>query len=379
MYIGKATNLRSRVASYFSGRDTRGERIFQMVEKARDVMYQQTDSVLEAMILEANLIKKYRPKYNIDLTDDKSFSYFAITKETFPRVLLVRKTSMPALPIKRLYGPYLSRRHMETALKILRRIFPFHSSLQKTEKGCLYSQIGLCPAPYAGNIDRTSYAKNIRGIEYVFRGQKKRLIATLTREMIVAAKKEEFEFAASIRSQITALEHIRDIALLSRDDEKPAKYSKTRVEGYDISNISGDHAVASMVVFIDGQPDKAQYRRFKIKTVEGSNDVAMMKEVISRRLGHTEWPIPDLILLDGGKGHLNATQHLLAERSMHIPLAGLAKGPTRKKLDLYVSNRSSAPAAIIADKKLLEKVRDESHRFAITYHRKVRGKRFLQN
>lgn len=378
LYIGKATNLRSRVSSYFTGRDSRGERIFRMVEQADDVTFRQTDSVLEALILEANLIRKHRPKYNVDLKDDKSFSYFIVTKEPFPRIVIDHQTNLPKYQAKRVYGPYVSRRHMEIVLKILRRIFPFHASVQKTEKGCLYSQIGLCPGPYAGAIDRKGYAKNILGIEYVLRGQKRRLVSSLKKQMETASKKEDFELAADLRSKVTALEHIRDIALLSREDGSEANVHKTtRIEGYDISNISGEYAVGSMVVFTDGKPDKSQYRKFKIRTVEGSNDVAMMREVLARRIAHSEWPFPDLILLDGGKGHLNAIRQLFHELNVTVPLAGLAKGPTRKKLDLYVTNRSQAPSAILADIGLLEKVRDESHRFAIRYHRKVRSKGFL--
>jgi len=381
LYIGKATNLKSRVRSYFSGHDSRGERIRKMVSQIDTIEIRQTESVLEAVILEANLIKKHHPKYNVDLKDDKSYSYFVITKEVFPRIIIERQTDLHKVAYKKIYGPYTSKKQMEIVLKILRKIFPFHSSKQKTEKGCLYYQIGLCPGPYEKAITKKEYLKNVRNIEYVLRGQKKRLLITLQKEMEEAAKDEQFENATDLRNKIHALQHIRDVALLTKDNGQiPDVSHKTRsirIEGYDISNISGDYAVGSMVVFVGGKPDTSQYRKFKIQTVRGSNDVAMMKEVLTRRLQHAEWDFPDLILLDGGKGHLNMAVKLCKDLKKHIPIAALAKGPTRKKLDLHIAEEYQQNLKITKDISLLEQVRDESHRFAISYHRKLRGKNFI--
>ncbi len=385
LYVGRATSLRSRVSSYFSGWDSRGERIFQMVDRAKRIETLETETVLESVILEANLIKKYQPKYNVDLKDDKSFSYFAMTKEEFPRILLIREKELVKKdPVySRTYGPYTNKRHMEVVLKILRRIFPFHSGSQKTEKGCLYRQIGMCPGPYDGGITKEVYRKNIRNIEYVLRGQKKRLLSTLEKEMQRAAKKEDFERAKKLKEQVFALRHIRDIALLTNEKEPVTNVNVKdtglcRVEAYDISNISGQHAVASMVVFENGEPNKNEYRKFKIQSVEGSHDVGMMREVLARRVRHVEWRYPDMIVLDGGKGHLNMAVSLWKALNVNIPLAAVAKGPTRKKVDVYTDPEYVPNSGLLEDKLLLERIREEAHRFAITYHRKVRKKSFLK-
>lgn len=437
IYIGKATSLKSRVGSYFSGlpdslpssvlrtSSPRGRRnygsrpIEAMIHEVADIKVLETDSVLEALVLESNLIKKHLPKYNVKEKDDKSFSYFVITKEKFPRVVILRQTElektqnpMPtgrqAKPKTRslsedkkvigyglqaagIYGPYTSKKQMLIALNIVRKIFPFHSNRQQTEKGCLDFQIGRCPGPYAGAISRADYGKNIRGIRMILVGQKKGLLRKMEKEMRECAKKHEFEKAAEIRNKVFALQHIQDVALISSDshsvergawsgDKNDARYAirDMRIEAYDISNISGTHAVGSMVVFQNSQPDKAQYRKFKIKTLAGADDVGMMREVLLRRF-QNNWPQPDLILLDGGQGHLNMTEKLLHELGLVIPLVAVAKGPTRKNLEIRKSKleKSEAIENILRNKNLLKRIMDEAHRFAITYHKKLREANFL--
>lgn len=416
LYIGKATNLRSRVQSYFRSEHNRGQWISSMVQQVVDIEVQKTDSVLEALILESNLIKKHQPKYNTMEKDDKSFAYFVITKEEFPRVIILRKTDLdraagrrigafdvklPArikdVAIGKVYGPYASKYQMETALKIMRRIFPFHALKQKTEKGCLDFQLGRCPGPYAGAIAKEDYKKNIRGIRMILEGRKKRLLTTLEKEMKEAAGKNEFEKAASLRNKIFALNHIRDVALITRDFEGQSPVisnqslvtgyelpvTKFRIEAYDISNISGQNSVGSMVVFEDGQPSKSQYRKFKIRTIEGSDDVGSMREVLSRRFNN-DWPVPDLVLLDGGQGHLNMAKKLLREDlGLSLNIASVAKGPTRKNLDIrydfnFQVNVNSQIANILQGNNLLKAIMDEAHRFAIGYHRKLRRKNALK-
>ena len=207
-----------------------------------------------------------------------------------------------------------------------------------------------------------------------FAGKKEKLIKDLKKEMILAGKKLEFEEAERLKRQLFALQHIQDVALI-KDDAllKPITYNlkPVRVEGYDISNISGSSAVGSMVVFSGNEPDKNEYRKFKIKNFSEPNDVGMMKEVISRRLDN-KWPLPDLILLDGGAGQISAVKSVLAERRMQIPIIGMVKGPDRKRTDII----GIVPKGI--DKNTLIKVRDEAHRFAIAYHRRVRGKKFFE-
>ncbi|NTW26820.1 MAG: GIY-YIG nuclease family protein [Candidatus Moranbacteria bacterium] len=396
LYIGKATNLKTRVQSYFRSdiASSRSQWIAQMIAQVASIDFEQTDSVLEALILESNLIKKHQPKYNTLEKDDKSFSYFVITKEDFPKFLILRKTDIDlekleakSYKLKAIYGPYISKQQMQTALKIIRRIFPFHSGKQKTEKGCLDFQISLCPGPYAGAISKIDYKKNIRGIEMILQGKKKSLVSKLEKEMLLHSKKNEFEKAAILRNKIFALNHIRDVALMSRDFEEKSlvighQSFGLRIEAYDISNISGEHAVGSMIVFENGQANKNQYRKFKIKTVEGSNDVAMMKEVLSRRFNN-DWAMPDLILLDGGLGHLNMAEELLhQELGLVVAIVGVAKGPTRKKLDLRRDSRLRADMNkrmenILENENLMKSIMDEAHRFAIGYHRKLRSKSFL--
>ena len=351
-----------------------------MVSQIKEIKIRETDTVLEALILEANLIKKYQPRYNIKEKDDKSFSYFVITKEEFPRVLILRKTEVETrqcLVSIKIYGPYTSKKQMQIALKIIRKIFPFHSLRQKTEKGCLDFQIGLCPGPYAGKINKKDYRKNIRGVRMILEGKKKGLLTKMEKEMKDCSLKREFEKAGEIRNKIFALRHIQDIALLSKEElTTDDKSQNIRIEAYDISNISGSDAVGAMVVFKNKKPEKSDYRKFKIKTVQGINDIAMMREVLARRFGN-DWTKPDLIFLDGGKGHLAMAKKLLDNLGLKIPIVAIAKGPTRKKTDLYFANRhrNAINRCLYDDENFVGQVMDEAHRFAISYHRKLRGGR----
>ncbi len=238
------------------------------------------------------------------------------------------------------------------------------------------SQIGLCPGPYDGRISKKDYAKNIRGIKMILEGKKRGLINQMKKEMEEYSNKKEYEKAAETRNKIFVLQHLQDIALIAgRDEALPRLYGAImRIEGYDISNISGKYSVGSMVVFdnSDGelQPNKSQYRKFKIKTIEGANDTGAMKEVLSRRFGNN-WPRPNLIILDGGAGHLNMARRVLRNYKIEIPLLAVAKGPERKKLDIRTFGTMPE-----MPKEIIERVRDEAHRFAISYHRKLRNKEF---
>jgi len=380
LYVGKATSLRDRVRQYFTGHDSRGERINILVRESAKVEHIETESVFEALILESQLIKKHLPKFNVDQKDDKSFCYFVVTKEEFPRIVILRETDFikrknqtDAITKGKKFGPYLARHQMETALKIMRRIFPIHLSAQKSEKGCLDMHLGLCPGPYQEKINKEDYKKNIRGITMILQGKKKSLVKTLEKDMKAFAKNEQFEEAEAMKRKIYALTHIRDVALLSKIDAFPttSAQSNVRIEGYDISNISGKHQVASMVVFENGEAKKSDYRKFKIKAVLGPNDVSSMREVLARRLRHTEWPFPKIMLLDGGKGHLNMAKKLLKDLDITgIILVGLAKGPTRKKVEFFWAE--PRPKGVTDD--VLVAVRDEAHRFAVTFHKSVRDK-----
>lgn len=367
LYIGKATNLRDRVRSYFSVRLSDSRPVDWLIGDIADIKYQKTDSVLDALILEAAIVKKFQPKYNVKLKDDKSFLGIYITDEKVPRVSLAR-VGKKDLPAGSFYGPYTSAKLVRSALRIIRRIFPF---CQTPYKPCFYRNLGLCPGICEGSISAVEYRRSMSALKNFLSGKKKKVIRDLERQMRRAADAEKFEEAARIKKQLHALRHIQDVALVVNEGlgfRVSDLGFPFRVEGYDISNISGKYAVGAMVVFENGQPAKNEYRKFKIKTVKRVNDIAMMVEIIRRRLTHREWQLPDVILADGGKTHVRAVRKI----AKTIPVVGIAKGPTRKKNDLYVS---------AGDKKKIESrwnwgelshifpaIRDEAHRFAKNYH-----------
>ncbi len=371
LYIGKAADLKRRVSSYFlRPQDFRIEKLLSEVEK---IGYKKTDTALEALILEAKLIKKFEPPFNIREKDDKSFLYVEITKEKFPRVLLARGKS--EINGER-FGPFVSASSIRESLKILRRIFSWsmHSPDKSGKKPCFDYQIGLCPGTCIGAISQKDYFKNIRNLKLIFQGKKKDILKNLNKEMKIASDKLEFEKAEKLKRQIFALRHIQDVALINdseiRDSDSAVKHY--RIEGYDISNISGTSAVGSMVVFIDGKPAKSEYRKFKIRTIQKPNDVGMLKEILRRRF-QNNWPLPDLILIDGGRGQVNAAKQVLATSSgVKIPIVGIAKGNKRK------DNKLIGEKPPVVDKKTLIKARDEAHRFAIKYHKSLRGDNFIK-
>ncbi|MDP3991457.1 MAG: UvrB/UvrC motif-containing protein [Candidatus Colwellbacteria bacterium] len=388
LYIGKAGNLRRRVSSYFMKvHDAKTEKLLAEIKK---IDYFKTDTAIEALILESQLIKKYEPPYNAKEKDDKSFLHVLITKEDFPRVLLVRGRALPAVALAKV-GPFTSAVSIREALRIIRRIFPYsiHPSTwlgaspsgrskrlypQRSRRACLDYELGLCPGTCIGAVSRTEYLKNIGNIKLFLKGKKKLLITNLEKEMKTASKKLEFEKAEKLRRQIFAIKHIRDVALIADESIENWKLkignSAKRIEGYDISNTSGTSAVGSMVVFTNGKPDKDEYRKFKISTITASDDVGMIKEMLRRRFNNP-WPYPVLILIDGGKAQVNVTKSVLNEFGLALPVTGVAKGPGRRKNE-FVGYKPSEE-----EKKLLIKIRDEAHRFALGYHRKLRSARFI--
>ncbi len=391
IYVGKAGNLKRRVSSYFArAHDLRIERLVNEIKK---IDCQKTDTALEALILESKLIKRLNPKFNVKEKDDKSFLYVAITKEKFPRVLLARgsRVKSQGSRIDDWYGPFTSAGSIREALKILRRIFPWSNHIvtrdmrqatRDATKPCFDYEIGLCPGTCIGAISSKDYLKNINRLKLFFAGKKLRVLGSLQKEMKAASKRLEFEKAEKLRRQIFALQHIRDTALINEEPFPHTTYylpHTFRIEGYDISNISGASAVGAMVVFRGDHPRKDEYRKFKIKTIHGSHDVGMLREVLGRRFGNWKleignskrWPLPDLILVDGGIPQVNAARSVLREYGLAIPIVGIAKGPTRKRNDVI----GIIPAGI--SRKTLIRVRDEAHRFAIGYHKKLRGREFI--
>lgn len=382
LYIGKAGNLKRRASSYFLR--PLEYRLQKMVGEIRKIDYKKTDTALEALILESQLIKKYKPPYNVREKDDKSFLYVKITKDEFPRVLLLRGKDVKKEKYLATrprggfswYGPFVEAGSVKEALRLIRKIFPFNihtpEEIKKIResggRACFNWEIGLCPGICVGDIDKKEYGKIIRNIRLIFEGKRSRLIKSLGEEMNDAASKQEFELAEKKKRQLFALQHINDIALIKEPELPTTNYQlQTRVEGYDISNISGTNAVGSMVVFIGTKPEKNEYRKFKIRTVKGPNDTAMLAEVLRRRFGNP-WALPQLILIDGGKPQVGAALKVLSETGYKIPVVGIAKGPTRKKNEFI----GAIPKQ--TSRETLIRVRDEAHRFAISYHRKLRGR-----
>ncbi|OGZ01733.1 MAG: hypothetical protein A3A43_00990 [Candidatus Liptonbacteria bacterium RIFCSPLOWO2_01_FULL_56_20] len=382
LYIGQAGNLKRRVTSYFTR--PQDERLERFVREIRRIDYRRTDTALEALILEAQLIKKFSPPWNVREKDDKSFLYVELTDEKFPRVLLARGRDEPH---GARFGPFTAAASIREALRILRRIFPWSThtpeQIERSSKPCFEYELGLCPGTCANRITKQEYLKNIRNIRLILEGKKKKTIAALTQEMRSASRRLEFEKAGTLRRQLFALQHIQDVALLTDSQPTPPRAKKGlpaahfRIEGFDISNIFGASAVGSMVVFTDGEPDKREYRKFRIKTVHGAHDIAMLKEVFRRRFGHRPrtggWPLPQLILVDGGAGQVNAAHTTLRAYQLRIPVVGIAKGSDRKKNEVF----GKIPRGV--ELRTLVRVRDEAHRFAVRYHKTVRGRMFIDS
>jgi len=373
LYVGKAANLRRRVASYFlrSG-DLKTEKLAAEIKK---IDYQKTQTSLEALILEAELIKRHKPPYNIKDKDDKSFLYVEITRDEFPRVLLVRGKSRSR---GQRFGPFTSASSVREALKILRRIFPWSvhpaEKLGKFSRPCFDSELGLCPGVCVGRADKKSYLANISHLKLFLQGKKKQILKNLKKEMALASQRLEFEKAEKIKRRIFSLNHIQDIALVREPEPPNAKYpllNTRRIEGYDVSNISGTLATGAMAVFRGNEPDRGEYRRFKIRTVFKSDDLAMLEEILRRRFNNP-WPLPDLVLVDGGLAQAKAAKRVLDELGLKIPVLGLAKGKKRKE------NRLVGRLPRDIDKRILIRLRDEAHRFAVNYHRQLRNANLME-
>jgi excinuclease ABC subunit C len=383
LYIGKATSLRDRVRSYFAGDifETRGPRIEKMLDEAEDIEWQETDSALEALILEANLIKKHQPKYNAREKDQKSWNYVVITKEDFPRVLLVRsrelQTKWDPDDIKYSFGPYPHGGQLKEALKIIRKIFPFRGEkdpvVTKRQRSYLNEQIGIVPKFRLGDVSKKEYARTVRNLQLFFEGKKGKLLKELEREMKQSAKEEKFEKAAQLRNQIFSLQHIKDVSLIKQETTDNLQLTTVRVEGYDVAHTAGKETAGVMVVVEDGEPKKSDYRMFKIKRSREGSDTDAVREVLERRLEHSEWPMPKIIVMDGGAAQRNVALKVLEKVGIKIPVVSVVKDKRHK------------PREILGDKEIKIKyeadiliANSEAHRFAQNYHRKLRS-RFKKN
>lgn len=428
LYVGKAKDLRKRVSQYFQFRNQLDPKIQKMLGQADRVDTETVGSEVEALILEANLIKKYKPKYNALLKDDKSYSWIVITKEPFPRVFTARK--IKSFEKERIFGPYPSGSALNQTLKFLGSIFPYrkckHPLSGKLDdkdlnqiKRCFYYHLGRCVVEPDGTVSSQKYNQNIRSIILFLQSRKHNLIEKLEKEMKLLSRAKKFEEAAKIRDQVDALNTISKrvyvewgqdefdvrksqrqrarngvkqlVEILRRhkvvsDNQTEAHVDNSRIECFDISNIQGKFAVGSMVVFEAGLKKSSDYRRFKIRTKDTPDDYKMLAEVFSRRFARTaKAPInkkqdsdrsfsklPSLILVDGGKGQRNVGEKVLENKPgmPEIPIIGLSK----RHEELWIKDQKRP---VILPKGsdtlfLVERIRDEAHRFAITYHRKLR-------
>lgn len=401
IYVGKAVILKNRVRQYFQQKHQDAPKVRAMVERIRDFEIIITGSEVEALILECNLIKKYRPRYNISLKDDKMYPYLKVTvQEQFPRVYITRKLLPDGA---RYFGPYTDAGALHDCLRLLRKMFHFRNCRNmKKGKSCLEYHIKGCLAPCIGQADEAEYKDMIHRVCLFLEGRTKDVEAELKSRMQEAADNLEFEKAARLRDQLQAVGKLAEmqrgirhgrrdegINRLQRvyDQTEGAveelgtylglKHPPYRMECFDISHMQGSETVASMVVFEGGTAKKSDYRRFKIRSAEGKpDDFKSMREVTARRYGDAEAELPDLIVIDGGKGQLSSALEIIRGAGHYeVPVVGLAK----REEEIFREGESE-PVILPRDSQalfLIQRIRDEAHRFAITYHRRLRGKRNL--
>ena len=392
LYIGKAQSLKKRVQSYFKNR-SHLPKIAVLVSKIKDIDYLETPTEVDALLLEAQLIKKYKPRFNQELKDDKSYPLLKITGDPFPRIHLTRNRSDRQA---RYYGPYTDAKLLREAITLINTLFPLRKCRTLPKKACLYYHIGQCLAPCIKPEVKSEYDRWVQEVERFLGGGKKSFMDYLSERMFEAAKELRFEDAQFFKEQIQALGRLKNKKFSPRSPEIKAALSATlelkhllkmeklpeNLVCFDVSNIQGKEAVASKVAFYRELPDKLHYRRYKIKTVKGIDDYAMIQEVLGRMIigvkEGRETFIPDLIMIDGGKGHLSAAAEILKrEEFQDVELISLAK-----KFETVYSARLGGEVPIAKDSPalhLLQKARDEAHRFAITYHRSLKEKEMVRS
>ncbi|MBI2054210.1 MAG: GIY-YIG nuclease family protein [Candidatus Staskawiczbacteria bacterium] len=417
IYIGKAANIRIRVKNHFQQPSYRDNLFMGRITK---VGYFETGSEIEALIFEANLIKKYQPKFNVMWRDDKNYFYAAIAKnkEGIPYVFITHQPDEKIQNSKsktEYIGPFTEGVALKKTLRFFRRVFPYYTANKHPKNKCAYCHLDLCPGPYDDEALRQSlrakngdpffeYKKNIKKLILILKGKRNAVLNSLKKEMKNFSKEKEFEKAAKTRDKIFALQQIMShTKVINSDNSGTAKVIAmsdiaitlakivglekpiSKIECYDISNIQGKHATGSMVVFIGGRPAKNLYRKFHIKIEGKPNDVAMIKEILGRRLNHPEWTYPEIMLIDGGKAQLNAALKILEiENSLKIENCKLKitiMALAKKYNKLFIEGKDkpillkTLPREIF---NLILRLRDEAHRFAITYHKKLRKKYLLK-
>lgn len=411
IYIGKAAVLKNRVRSYFQNSRHLDPKTKLLVADIADLDWITVASEVEALFLESEFIKRYKPKYNVELRDDKHWIYLKITtQDKFPVVSYVRR---PLDDKASYYGPFTSSDAVRKAMKMLRRVFPYVTHEVMPARGCLQFHLGLCPGPEEGAITSAEYRRrNIRGLVMYLTGQQDKLLKQIEKLMQQAAKRHDYEAAALARDQLNNLKALskqmifgdketfdlrRDQALVGLAQRLDLTGAPRRIECFDISHTQGSDNVASMVVFQDGVPHKEAYRRFKMRLV-GNDDFAHMREVIRRRftryLTDEGWPKPDLVIIDGGKGQLSSALGVMDELGISIPTIGIAKreeeiirrkpqaqpiSPGHYDDEAWIHSNVDFEIIVLPKSShilhLLQRIRDEAHRFAVTYHALLRSKR----
>ncbi|MBP3956414.1 excinuclease ABC subunit UvrC [Gemmata sp. G18] len=406
IYVGKAKNLRGRASSYFSKEALNDARIRDWMPLVKDVDFIETTDAIQAVFTEARMIKDLRPKFNKDLKDDKTFPYLQIrTREEFPRVEITRKPRRKGV---RLYGPFTSTKPLRIAMDVLQRLLQFRTCTLDIKTGedrwkwfrpCLLHSIRRCTAPCNLRVSREDYRAQIKKLIFILEGKTAKLVRRMEREMTAASEELNFEKARRIRDEIAAIQKL-DMRGDANKDVQPEVFpidpkkgliglkkvlglanTPRTIEGMDIAHLSGQDTVASLVSFLDGVPFKPGYRRFKIKSVEGVDDFASMREVVTRRfrrLRDEDEVFPDILLIDGGKGQLNAALDAFQTLGITPPcLISLAK--QEEEIFRPGADESIKLSKHSAALRLLQYVRDESHRFAQHYHHMLRRKRFTED
>lgn len=393
IYVGKAAVLKNRVRQYFH-KDQKDPKTAALVREIATTDWTVVDTEMDALFLESEMIKRYKPKWNILLRDDKTVSYVRIDlKSPVPYISFTRT---PQDDKATYVGPFYGKLAVAKALRILRKVFPYYDRPYDGKKS-LNTDLGLTPGIEVGKTTPAEYKKNLRKLILYLEGGRHKLLKDLERQMQQAAKREEFETAAELRAQLFGLRELQkkivfsdkefldissDQALVDLQMMLRLPNPPRRIEGYDISHQSGTNVVGSMVVFVNGASDRSEYRKFKLRHQQ-NDDTANLQEVISRRLKHSEWDFPDLVILDGGIGQVNAVKDLLATHQ--IPVIGRDKSGDHARnaqVNIVIPEHDSyrlvhlAPNSHIA--KLIARIDDEAHRFAITYHTLLKRKNMLK-
>lgn len=394
IYVGKAVVLKNRVSSYFQKKN-HDPKTEELVKHIDNLEWIEVESEFEALVLEADLIKRYKPKYNIRWKDDKNYVYLKFSAEDYPRVSVVHQITDTEAQY---FGPFIEITALKTILKLARRIFPYCTCTLPADEVCLYYHLGLCPGHGEKYISKKDYAKNLRGILALFQGKTGKIEKELKKEMLRAAAEKKYEEAAGYRDKVRYLGRIKrthlfsdrelsaDAGLRELANELKLPSIPKKIECFDISNIMGTAATGSMAVFKNGIASPRDYRRFQIKTVKGANDFASMAEILGRRFklsgikkkDESFSVLPDLVILDGGKGQLSTVL-----KRVEIPKSVIVVALAKKREEIFVLDGKKFVKYLLPYESealyLVQRIRDEAHRFAVTYHRQMKSKEAFES